>query len=357
MKYFGILRIKTNSSRILTLAVILICLTQLHCSIHDYAVLPSIQAFTVAGESEAWLVTQRGKVLHFSDGGQNVKEVKFSAKIVQIFFLNAREGWALDEKGQIWATVNNGKDWEKRALFAEGNPADSSNSLFFIDNQVGWLKGIFSIWMTENGGASWSMVFPTEQFSYSTLDGQPMSISAANSDAAWVGFSSGAVLRTTNRGKNWEQTKKPGKYDLEAIHGFSADECIVSGRNGGGLFHTTDGGKSWKQVMNNDIRSYVGIDSLSFVDKKVGWAAGLTFVTDINNPERDIDLLLKTTDGGKTWKQVDTSIKETQGFGIVKFANEKTGWLLGERTIYHTSDGGNSWVELLKVEDYNQRNK
>jgi photosystem II stability/assembly factor-like uncharacterized protein len=355
MKHFDISKIKIDLSRIGRLTVILICLTQIYCSSHDIAILPSIKDFTAVSENEAWLVTQAGKVFHFTEGGQVKTEVKFEAKIERIYFLNINEGWVLDEKGQVWATTDNGREWLKRALMTEENPAGLSSELVFADSQVGWLTGAFTVWMTQDGGASWKMIYPTEQFDYGTLDGQPFHVSLVNSNTAWLGFSNGAILKTTNRGKSWERITTSRRGDVLALYGFSPDECFVSDRSG--FFHTADGGKSWREVLDSKLRQNLGIESISFIDKKIGWAAGLNYVTDPNIPTRDIDVLLKTTDAGKTWEKIVTGINEDHGFTKVQFTDERNGWLLGDRTIYRSSDGGSSWVEISKVEDYNRRDK
>ena len=354
----AILNKRLITSRVSRCALILFCLTQIYCTNPleiDYIILPPIKDFSVANENEAWLVTQEGKVLHFTDGGKKVAEAEFPEKIIQIFFLNASEGWALSENGQLWTTTSGGKDWIKKSLFEDKSIALHSNQLVFADNQIGWLRGNFRVLVSQDGGASWDMVYPTNQFGYEALKGQPMSISAVNSDIVWMGFSAGAVLRTTNRGKDWERVKSPGNYDIWALEAFSADECIVSGWNRGGLFHTTDGGKTWRQMLPPEFRRKSGIESISFINKNKGWAAGLNFVNSPDSTDTDLDFLLKTTDGGKTWTKVETGIKEPHGFDRVKFTNEKNGWLLGDRTIYRTPDGGDSWVEVFKVKEQNSK--
>ena len=229
-------------SRIGRFALVLFCLTQIYCSSPsvitdfvnppvsgDYIVPPEIKDFSAANENEAWLVTREGKVFHFTEGGEKIAEAKFSEEMIRVFFLNANEGWALSERGQLWTTTNGGKDWNIKSLFEDGSIALHANRLIFADNKVGWLIGYFTILMTEDGGASWNMVYPTEQLGYKALEGQPISISIVNADVVWLGFSGGAVLKTTDRGKSWERIASPGNYDLQALKALNADECLVSG--------------------------------------------------------------------------------------------------------------------------------
>lgn len=362
MKHFSNLSKKIIKSKIQFLALILFCITQFSCAnpfgVSDQVLLPSIKDFAVVNENEAWLVKQDGKILTVTKNGQSVTERTIASKIVQIFFLNAKEGWVLEENGQLWATTNNGKDWQKKAFLTEESPAIFSSQLIFADNQVGWLVGAFTVWMTQDGGDSWTMAYPMGQLGYDTLHSQPMNISVVNSYVVWLGFNNGSLLKTINRGKTWELIKAPAKIDIDALFAFSADECFISGRGEKrGLFHTTDGGKNWKDVLSPEISQNLGINSISFIDKKNGWAVGLNFVTSTDNPETDIDVLLKTDDGGRNWRKLETNIQENHGLTRVKFTDQNNGWLTGERTIYHTTDGGISWRKIFEVEDYNQRAK
>ena len=357
-RHFSNLGKKNIKSKIQLLAFILLFISQFGClGRGDYALLPSIKDFSVVNETEAWLVKQNGEILFFNDNDISLR-TDFSKKIVQIYFLNANEGWALEENGQLWATTNNGKDWQKKALLTEESPAFWSNQLIFADKDVGWLIGAFTVWMTQDGGNSWTMTYPKGQLGYDTIQGQPMNISVVNSDIVWLGFNNGGLLKTIDRGKTWEQTNSPAKIDIDAIFAFSAEECFVSGRGEKrGLFHTTDGGKTWKNVLPPEISRNLGINSISFIDKKNGWAVGLNFVTNLDNPETDIDVLLKTIDGGKSWRKVETNIKENSSLTRVKFTDQNNGWITGETTIYHSRDGGISWIRIFEVEDYNKGKK
>lgn len=357
MKYFTGSSKKLNSSQLLLFTIALLCLLQFSCGnpfgLSDRVYRISIKDFNVVNENEAWLVKQNGKVLAFDKNGTTAKS-DFSEKITQIYFLNANEGWALEENGQLWATSNNGKDWQRKAFLAEETPAQFSRQLIFVDKEVGWLIGSFTVWMTQDGGSSWKMVYPTSQIGYDTLQGLPASISVASSDVTWIGFEKGGILKTDNRGISWQPIKAPAKIDVNALYAFDADNCVMAGSGEkGGLFYTSDGGKTWKDAATPELSHKLGIFSISFIDKKIGWAAGENFVRDINNPEIDIDVLLKTTDGGKTWVKVETNTHEKLGLFKVKFTDKNNGWLTGERNIYQTRDGGNSWTKIFEVEDFN----
>ena len=94
------------------------------------------------------------------------------------------------------------------------------------------------------------------------------------------------------------------------------------------IIHTTDGGKTWKELEND------GMDPLYtiYVKGNTGWAVG------------DKGSYLMSTDGGKTWKLQPTAIKSKLWFRDVFFSSPEKGWVTGARgTVVHTTDGGKSW--------------
>jgi photosystem II stability/assembly factor-like uncharacterized protein len=340
------------------LFIVILCLSQIYCRGFNFgeatttATFPPIKDFSTADENEAWLVTEKGSLFHLFNDGRTNQEVKFETRIRQVYFLNVNEGWIIEENGQIWITTNDGKDWSKRGIYTQDKPYH----IVFADNQVGWIIGAFNIWLTEDSGNAWAMVYPNEQVSYDKLEAQPLSLFAVNSDIAWVGLTNSKVLRTVNRGKSWEEVSIPGKYDIHGLYPFSANECIVAARNGGGLYQTTDGGKNWQQVVDTKANENLGIDSVSFVNKKIGWAAGQDFVTNVNNPETNRKVLLKTMDGGKNWARIELGFEQQQ-LTRVNFSNEKKGWIVGDKNVYTTTDAGRTWKEIFKIEDDKQLNK
>jgi photosystem II stability/assembly factor-like uncharacterized protein len=76
--------------------------------------------------------------------------------------------------------------------------------------------------------------------------------------------------------------------------------------------------------------------AVTFVDEKLGFAVG------------SASTILKTTDGGKTWRRVVERNTSGPEFGAVLFTSPKLGWtmttILG--AILHTTDGGDTWQKV-----------
>lgn len=114
------------------------------------------------------------------------------------------------------------------------------------------------------------------------------------------------------------------------------------------LLASDDTGKTWTEAHER-IRS-AGIEQIQFVDFENGWIGGQTLVALPRNP-----FMLRTTDGGKTWRQVAVSSEPRVGaIEQFSFENKNNGALLLDRTqsgesggrheYYETNTGGDSWM-------------
>ncbi|HEX8637922.1 MAG TPA: hypothetical protein VF692_07670, partial [Pyrinomonadaceae bacterium] len=113
------------------------------------------------------------------------------------------------------------------------------------------------------------------------------------------------------------------------------------------IITTSDGGKTWtKRYQSN--RPYETTWKSSFPTRKIGYVTVQNYNPDKNITQR---VVAKTTDGGKTWKEInlvnDFNVRE---FGI-GFVDEKRGWVGTTIGGYETVDGGKTWkpVEMGKA--------
>jgi photosystem II stability/assembly factor-like uncharacterized protein len=155
----------------------------------------------------------------------------------------------------------------------------------------------------------------------------------------------GIVLGTTDGGTSWRDlssgTSNSIPYALNDVWFVTAREGWAVGGNVEGreedvILHTTDGGRSWKR---QESRSPQMIRAIQFVDADRGWAVGLTI--DLDSKELGISRILASTDGGDSWTQ---QFPSPRSLFDVCFADPLHGWAVGDRaTIYATADGGKSW--------------
>jgi photosystem II stability/assembly factor-like uncharacterized protein len=146
---------------------------------------------------------------------------------------------------------------------------------------------------------------------------------------------------------------------------------------------TVDGGISWLDVgtiPRMPLITNVGVTRLAFVNSQTGWAStpyglfkttnsGLSWsfqyappgiITNICAVDGntcyagliaysgldDICTIIRTTDGGATWQQVFSAIND---FGAFWFVSADTGYKVGWKWIYKSTDGGVSWNKEVAI--------
>jgi len=122
-------------------------------------------------------------------------------------------------------------------------------------------------------------------------------LSAVNDHVIWVSGSKGTVGLSTDGGKNWKwQTVKgfEGRdfRDIEAFDEHTA--VIIAIAEPAAILRTTDGGATWKTVYENKAPGMF-LDALDFSDDKSGMVIG--------DPVHGRFFVATTRDGGTTWKE------------------------------------------------------
>jgi len=121
-------------------------------------------------------------------------------------------------------------------------------------------------------------------------------LSVVNNRVAWVSGSKGYIGITNNGGKTWvwQQVKGFENSDFRDIEAFSdKDAIIMSSGTPALILKTVDGGASWRVKYKNTDTAYF-FDAMDFADPKHGLVLG--------DPIGNKFVLLETTDAGETWK-------------------------------------------------------
>jgi len=245
----------------------------------------------------------------------------------------------------------------------------NDNAVFYVGAASG------GVWKTVNGGASFQPVFDKEgSFSIGWIAVDPKRPSIV-----WVGTGErnsqrsvaygDGVYKSEDGGRSWTNVglKSSEHIGRVVVDPKNSDTVYVAAQGplwapGGdrGLYKTTDGGKTWAQVLK--ISENTGVSDVVLDPRNpdvivaTSYQRRRHFYTMIDGgPESAIH---RSTDGGKTWKKVNTGLPEEQlgriGIAIspvnpdilyanVEAANRKGG-------IYRSSDNGVTWE---KRADYN----
>ncbi|MBS7564656.1 oxidoreductase [Mucilaginibacter sp. Bleaf8] len=129
--------------------------------------------------------------------------------------------------------------------------------------------------------------------------GKPCSIrglSVVDEHITWVSGSKGHIAKSTDGGVTWQWQQVEGfeQADFRDIEAFSDKQAIIMSSGTPALIlKTIDGGRSWKTVYRNDDQAYF-LDAMAFsADGKTGYILG--------DPIDNKFLILETNDHGSSW--------------------------------------------------------
>ena len=176
--------------------------------------------------------------------------------------------------------------------------------------------------------------------------------------------------------KNTDTPAKP-KYEVSTYAGLSfrsIGPAMTSGRiadlavhpdkphvfylavASGGVWKTDNGGTSFTPVFDGQSSYSIGCVSIAPSNPSTVWVG-----TGENNNQRSVaygDGVYKSTDGGKSWKNMGLPNSEHIGMIAIHPQNENIVYVAaygplwkegGDRGIFRTQDGGETWEKLLDV--------
>ncbi|HKX32038.1 MAG TPA: YCF48-related protein [Blastocatellia bacterium] len=158
-------------------------------------------------------------------------------------------------------------------------------------------------------------------------------------------FTADAIIDFSKDNNNWRVVRRSSQTDknLRAIYFVDAMTGWAAG-DSGLVLRTTDGGRTWKSLPNN-FRA--NIRMLQFIDWNRGWMLG-----DVEGPPNENQepesrtMLFSTQNGGRTW----TSRPLPQVLSLY-FLDAENGWAVGRAaTVLKTTDGGEHWSQIVGIE-------
>lgn len=294
---------------------------------------------------------------------QQLKTDDYKGKQDDICFINDSIGWYCNGSGKIYKTTNGGTDWklifEKKGTFFR--------CIGFIDSLQGFAGNIgidyfpnvedtVPLYKTLDGGKSWlpiSYKGPTVKglcaidiYKEPIINAGVLNYKAHIFCGGRVG-SPAYIMTSHDNGKTFTSMdmSKYCSYILD-IKFFNLKEGIICAassaeldKNNALILLTNDGGETWKNVYQSK-RPYELTWKGYFPSRNIGYVTIQSYDTTKTMDQRYV---AKTTDGGKTWKEMplvkDLKVRE---FGIA-FTDELHGWVGAVPNGFETFDGGKTW--------------
>ncbi|NNL04180.1 MAG: glycosyl hydrolase, partial [Xanthomonadales bacterium] len=225
-----------------------------------------------------------------------------------------------------------------------------------------------NLWKTENNGVTWTPVFEHEgAYALGVVELDPASPSTVwvgtgeNNSQRSVGYGDG-VYKSMDGGKSWKNMglKDSGHISTIRIHPEDSNVVWVAAQgplwdSGGdrGLYKTTDGGENWERILFVDedtgVNEFVAHPADPDVMVASSYQRRRHVWTLINGgPGSGIH---KTTDGGKTWREVTQGVPEGDlgriGLAMAPSAPNVLYAIIEAdkegKGVYRSTDFGESW--------------
>jgi photosystem II stability/assembly factor-like uncharacterized protein len=274
-----------------------------------------------------------------------------------IAFADALTGWYGNGTGRIYRTDDGGEAWTniwtKRGTYVR--------ALEFADSQTGFLgnvgPGYFSgvtdrqpLYVSHDGGVHWSAINLVAgrqiagvcAIDVFKVDGKVLAVRAGGR----VGGPAG-MLESFDGGESFRARDMSGVTGMILdIHFVDADTGFIAGASQSEedkaharILKTSDGGKSWRAVFDSD-RAGDNNWKLAFPSARVGYATIISYQAPENEAR---GYVVKTEDGGEHWQRLTvTRDRNWIPYGI-NFIDEERGWVGGSTGGYATVDGGKTW--------------
>jgi photosystem II stability/assembly factor-like uncharacterized protein len=266
------------------------------------------------------------------DGGVTWSPVNVFGTLERLRPVGADAAWGGSDE-LAGRTIDGGANWTLRAMSA------TFDGIALAGKQSAWANAHMSLLRTVDGGASWQLLQPFNYFD--------RRLAATGEEMLWTamgGAPQSTVAVTRDAARNWSAMTVAGYiFDIAAL------DTQTAWVGGWDFYRSDDGGRSW-------VAQGPGLNGwrmrLAAVNRSVVWAAGYT-TTGVgcravsDPPEICTPVVLKTADGGSTWKRVleiDPRLGISWFTGIAA-VGERSAWVVGASgTILKSVDGGATWI-------------
>lgn len=181
--------------------------------------------------------------------------------------------------------------------------------IFCIDAKRCWLWDVTNLWQSLDGCQTWKLLYSTQR------EDAPQKYEFFSETNGWA-ITASTLLRTADSGHLWLQQSSPfdGQGEIRTLVSLKGSEAVWLA---GGIYRPQTSEELRYGVPNN--------------------------TKDVTGGKVLEEAIFRTDDGGKHWQR---GVMRRSSIGRIlglRFSGRTHGIAISERTIYYTSDAGNSW--------------
>ena len=222
-------------------------------------------------------VGQRGHIIYSDNQGESWQQatVPVSSDLTAAYFVSANKGWVVGHDGVVLMTMDKGVTWQKQL--------DGWQVIAILKQQAKELAA---------SATQQDLVVELERIAEQGADKPFLDVWFENEKIGFVVGAFGLIFKTQDGGKTWQsiihQVQNPGFLHLYAVKGHKGS-VFVAGEQGTLLKQSAD--SSAFVALNSPYKgSFFGLLSSSDVLLAYGLRGNL----------------VRSTDNGTTWRQIDT---------------------------------------------------
>jgi photosystem II stability/assembly factor-like uncharacterized protein len=271
--------------------------------------------------SVAFAAGHEGALARTTDGGATWSEVGVSTSedVIDVSFVNPETGYVLDAAGTLLRTANGGQSWE----ILNTGTASRPQAVLALGTQVVLLVGPKGVSRSTDAGQSFTRV-------RGRLLNRSKLFNADRGGGAVFVFGSKNILVSTTSGRTWRKVRLPRKTLIQAVDFVTARNGFALGQDGQ-VFKTRNRGERWLDLSGVGSDDATGI---SFGSASRGYLSLKRFDSE------PYGYLLRTTDGGRTWRPQLVGTEEPSPEGLVATGPSGAFLLADSRTLLFTTAGG-----------------